>query len=50
MSKEKKGAFGNRLKHYEHMESARCFMPLLPVCARIDGRCFSAFTAKMERP
>lgn len=42
--------FGDRMKAYEAAETERRFMPLLPVYARIDGRCFSAFTHGMERP
>ena len=42
--------FGDRMKEYEARETERCFIPLLPIYARIDGRCFSAFTHGMERP
>ncbi len=42
--------FGDRMKRYEAAETARCFMPLLPIYARIDGRCFSSFTQSMKRP
>ncbi len=41
---------GDRMKHYEGLESSRRFIPLLPICARIDGRSFSNFTRGMERP
>jgi hypothetical protein len=41
---------GDRMKLYELAEAGRRFMPLLPILARIDGRCFSAFTRGMERP
>lgn len=41
---------GDRMKGYEIAETGRAFMPLLPIYARIDGRCFSAFTHGMERP
>lgn len=40
---------GDRMKVYENAE-ARRLMPLLPVMARIDGRCFSSFTRGMRRP
>ena len=43
-------ALGDRMKMYEAAESERRFMPLLPIMARIDGRCFSSFTRGMERP
>ena len=38
------------MKAYESAETDRYFMPLLPIYARIDGRCFSGFTAYMRRP
>ena len=41
---------GDRMKAYEEAESGRRFMPLLPVCARLDGRSFSAYTRGMARP
>src|SRR3990167_1825157 len=43
-------ALGDRMKAYEAHESERRFLPMLPVYARIDGRCFSAFTRGMGRP
>jgi tRNA(His) 5'-end guanylyltransferase len=42
--------FGDRMKRYEAAETGRHFMPLLPIYARIDGRCFSGFTSGLERP
>jgi len=44
------GNFGDRMKEYERVEGARRFLPLLPVCARIDGKSFSRFTKGLERP
>lgn len=41
---------GDRMKGYEMAEAGRRFMPLLPIMARIDGRCFSSFTRDLERP
>lgn len=41
---------GNRMKLYEGVESDRFLMPLVPALARIDGRCFSSFTAGLDRP
>lgn len=32
---------GDRMKMYETRESKRRLLPNLPVCARIDGKCFS---------
>lgn len=40
----------NRMKLYEKQESGRRLMPLLPILARLDGRCFHNFTQSMERP
>lgn len=42
--------FGDRMKGYESAETSRSFDPALPICARIDGRSFSGFTRRMERP
>jgi tRNA(His) guanylyltransferase len=42
--------FGDRMKAYEMAETGRYFMPLVPIYARIDGRCFSAFTRGLARP
>lgn len=41
---------GNRMKLYEQEEAGRKLNHLLPIIARIDGRCFSNFTAGLERP
>lgn len=43
-------ALGDRMKDYEGRETARRFLPGVPVCARIDGRSFSQFTRRLERP
>lgn len=45
-----KDNLGDRMKEYESAETARKFLPLLPVYARIDGRCFSNFTRGLARP
>src|SRR3954465_15117325 len=45
-----KDDFGDRMKAYESAETERYLMPLLPIYARIDGRCFSGFTDGLERP
>jgi len=42
--------FGDRMKQYEAIETARALDPHLPIYARIDGRSFSKFTRGMERP
>lgn len=41
---------GDRMKGYEAIETGRAAMPLLPLYARLDGRCFHAFTRGMDRP
>ena len=40
---------GDRMKLYERAGGGR-LMPLLPAIARLDGKCFSAFTRGMDRP
>ena len=50
MMSMKSDALGDRLKGYERMETEDKFLPMLPVYARIDGRCFSKFTKGMKRP
>ena len=41
---------GDRMKEYEGREANRKVIPRLPVCARIDGKCFSKLTRGLERP
>ena len=40
----------DRMKLYEKVESARRFIPLLPVCIRIDGKAFHSYTRQLEKP
>jgi tRNA(His) 5'-end guanylyltransferase len=47
---KEKDDFGNRMKAYEAVETARRLDPMLPIYARIDGRSFSRFTGGMDRP
>jgi tRNA(His) 5'-end guanylyltransferase len=42
--------FGDRMKDYKYQEAGRRFLPLLPVCARLDGKGFSKFTKGLQRP
>lgn len=42
--------FGDRMKGYEAVETARRLDVHLPVYARVDGRAFSTFTRGMQRP
>jgi len=45
-----KNELGDRMKMLEGQESDRRFMPLVPVCARLDGKNFSKFTRGLQRP
>jgi len=44
-----KDPLGDRMKGYEKQYDGN-LMDLLPICARIDGRCFHSFTAGLNRP
>lgn len=50
MTRLVKDGLGSRMKEYEMVETGRRFLPMLPIYARIDGKCFSKFTRNMERP
>lgn len=50
MTDSRHESIGDRMKLYEGAESDRRFMPLLPILARVDGRCFHSFTRGMDRP
>ena len=43
-------SLGDRMKMYEGMETERRFLPLLPICARMDGKGFSRFTRGLAQP
>src|SRR5262245_28256800 len=43
-------SFGDRMKYYESFESERRLMPLLPIIARMDGKCFHSFCEALRRP
>jgi tRNA(His) guanylyltransferase len=43
-------SLGDRMKLYERAEAGRRFLPLLPICVRIDGKRFSTWTAGLARP
>ncbi len=45
-----KDNIGNRMKSYESISTSRKLIPLLPVYVRIDGRSFSRFTKKANKP
>jgi len=45
-----KDCFGDRMKEYEMAEAGRKFTKLLPIVARLDGKCFSKFTKGLDRP
>lgn len=46
----KKMSLNDRMKLYESFETNHRFLPTLPVLARLDGRCFHAFTKGLQRP
>lgn len=48
--KESKDLFGDRMKMYEGIEAGRSFIPLMPVCIRLDGKAFHNWTKGLERP
>lgn len=41
---------GDRMKEYEGVEAGRRLMQGLPICVRLDGKCFSSFTRGLARP
>ena len=41
---------GDRIKSYEKLETSDKFLPMVPIVARLDGRSFSKFTKKMDKP
>lgn len=41
--------FGDRMKMYEKI-GVQKFIPMLPVCVRLDGKGFSKFTKNLKRP
>jgi len=45
----KTGSLGDRMKWYER-QYAKDLMPLVPICARMDGRAFHTFTKGLKRP
>lgn len=45
-----KDPLGDKLKGIEQVEAGRKANPFLPLVARIDGKCFSAFTRGLQRP
>lgn len=42
--------FGDRMKVYESKEAQRRFLPLLPICARLDGKAFHTFCSVLRKP
>lgn len=42
--------FGDRMKMLERVEAGRRLMPLVPICARMDGKGFSKYTENLKRP
>lgn len=50
MDIEEQMKIDERMKMYEKIEIGNNFIPLLPVYARLDGRCFSSLTKNLARP
>lgn len=48
--KSSKDIFGDRMKMYEGMETNDMFIPLLPICIRLDGKTFHNWTKGLKRP
>lgn len=44
------GEFADRMKAIEDFEVGRKLMPMLPACARLDGKCFGTFTRGLNKP
>jgi len=44
------GNLGVRMKRYEEVATSSVLMPRLPICARVDGRCFHNFCKHMAKP
>ena len=47
--KPTKDALGDRMKFYEKLNQ-NTFMPLLPICIRLDGKNFSKWTIGLDKP
>ena len=46
----KNDEFGERMKFFEGLEAKRMFLPMLPVCVRLDGKGFHNWTKGLEKP
>ncbi len=46
----KKDSLGDRMKFYERQYAGQKLLPLIPVCARLDGKAFHSFTRGLPRP
>ena len=47
--KYKRDSFGDRMKTYERLSESQ-LIPNLPVVVRLDGKSFSKYTSRLERP
>jgi tRNA(His) guanylyltransferase len=45
-----KDSLGDRMKFYERQYAGQKLLPLIPVCARMDGKAFHTFTKGLRRP
>jgi len=43
-------SLGDRMKMLEQAEAGRRCLPLLPICVRLDGKSFHAYTEGLKRP
>jgi tRNA(His) 5'-end guanylyltransferase len=41
---------GDRMKVYEQLKAGERFIPMCPVCVRMDGKCFHNYTKGLKRP
>lgn len=46
----KNDSLGDRMKAYERQYAGQRLLPLIPLCARMDGKAFHTFTAGLPRP
>lgn len=46
----KSADIADRMKMYERQYASQQLLPLIPLCARIDGRAFHTFTSDLKRP
>src|SRR5262249_53245132 len=50
MANKEDMSLDERMKYYESLEAGRRLLPLVPACARVDGRNFHTFCRGLQRP